>query len=137
VRFARHRRLQVRARRADRQIGRRVAYLLQVFQVPVRVAGLALRGGAEQRRDVVLAFDVGLGGEIEIPPVRQALAGERGLEVIVGFGAFELHCLPPDGFAVSDSGAVRVTAPPRLIKSILTIHSIEFRYGVPAPPARR
>jgi hypothetical protein len=38
---------------------------------------------------VVMAFDVGFRGEIQVAAVRLRLAGERGLEVVVGLGAFE------------------------------------------------
>ena len=37
---------------ADRQTGRGIARFLQVFQMAVRVAGFAFRGGAENGRDV-------------------------------------------------------------------------------------
>ena len=77
MRLARHRRLQIVARLADRQIGRRVADLLQVLQVPVRVPRLALGRRAKQRRDVVLSFHVGLRGEVQVAPVGLAFAGKR------------------------------------------------------------
>ena len=89
VRLAGHRGFQVLARAADRQVGRRIADLLEVLEVTVRVSGLAFGGGAEQRRDVVLPFDVGFRGEIEIASVRLRLAGERGFVVVVGFAALE------------------------------------------------
>src|SRR5204862_2664284 len=57
------------------------------------MAGLAFGGRTEQRRHVVQSLDVGLVREIEVTPVRLGLARERGLQVVVGLGAFErLHC---------------------------------------------
>ena len=90
VRLTRNCRLEVLARAADREIGRRIAHYGEVVQVAVGMAGLAFGRRAEQRRDVVLAFDVGLVREIQVAAVRLRLAGERGLEVVVGFRAFEV-----------------------------------------------
>jgi hypothetical protein len=89
VRFASDRRLQVLARGADRKIGRRIPDHREVVEMPVRMAGLAFRGGAEDRGHIVLALDIRLVGEIEVAPVRLGFAGESGLEVVVGLGAFE------------------------------------------------
>ena len=50
----------------------------------VRVAGLALGGGAEQRGDVVLAFHVGLVREVQVAPVGLRFAGEGVLQVLFG-----------------------------------------------------
>ena len=44
VGFTRNRRAQVQLRLADRQTGRRIAYALQVLQVPMGVARFALGG---------------------------------------------------------------------------------------------
>src|SRR5690606_31802471 len=78
---------------ADRLAGRRITDALQVIEVAVRVAGLALRGVAEQARQVGVTLDVGDLGEIEVATVRLRLAGERFLEVCVGLAALELsHC---------------------------------------------
>ena len=63
VRLAGDRRLQVRRRRTDRQTRRRIADGLEVFQVAVRVAGLAFGRRAEHSGDVVEAFDVRLGAK--------------------------------------------------------------------------
>ena len=49
----------------------------------VRMAGLAFGGRAEHGGDVVVAFDVGLLGEIEIAAVRLALAGEGVLQILL------------------------------------------------------
>jgi hypothetical protein len=55
------------------------------------VAPLALRGRAENRGDVVVAFDVGLLGEVEIPAVRLALAREGCLQIVLGLGSLEVR----------------------------------------------
>src|SRR5258708_10956417 len=89
VRLAGDRGLQVLARGADREVGGRVSHLREIVQVAVRVPGLTLGGRAEDRRDVVLAFDVRPAREVEVTAVCLRLAGERGLEVVVGLGAFE------------------------------------------------
>src|SRR4051794_3022007 len=68
---------------ADRLARRRVTDLLEVLEVTVRMAGLALGGVAEQARDVRLTLDVRLLGEVEVPAVRLRLAGERVLQVVV------------------------------------------------------
>jgi hypothetical protein len=57
----------------------------------VSVAGFAFGGRAEHRRNVVLAFNVRLRGEIEVAAISLGFARERGLEVAMGFRAFELH----------------------------------------------
>ena len=79
------------------------------------VAGLALGDGAEQRRHVGVALDVGLLGEVQVAAVGLALAGERFLEVLVGLGALELRYLH-DGHAIDidcqqgpDRGRFRVS----------------------------
>src|SRR3954468_19372850 len=89
VGLARHRRLQVVARAPDRQVGGRIADRLQVLEVAVRVSGLAFGGRAEKRGYVVLAFDVGLRGEVQVAAIRLRFTGERGLQVVVGLGTFE------------------------------------------------
>src|SRR3546814_13805589 len=47
----------------------------------VGMAGFAFRGGAEHGGDVIVAFDVGLLGEVQVAAVRLALAGERFLQI--------------------------------------------------------
>src|SRR5690606_34035584 len=54
---------------ANGQAGGGIAHRLQVFQVAVGVAGLTFGGGAEHGGHVVVALDIGLGGEIEIAAV--------------------------------------------------------------------
>ena len=56
----------------------------------VGMPGLAFGGIAKQARDFRLAFDVGDLGEIEIAAVSLALACERILEILVGFGSFKI-----------------------------------------------
>ena len=58
--------LQVIGGAADGQAGGRVAGFLEVLEMAVSVAGLAFGGRTEYRRDVVVAFDVGALGEIQI-----------------------------------------------------------------------
>ncbi len=81
--------------RADRQPGRRIADGLEVLEMAMRVAGLALGRRAEHRRDVVEAFDVGLGGEIQIAPVGLRLAGKRVLQVLFRLTSLEIHDITP------------------------------------------
>jgi hypothetical protein len=49
----------------DRLAGRRVAHFLEIFEMPVSMASLALGSRAEHGDDVVVALDLGLSGEIE------------------------------------------------------------------------
>jgi len=55
----------------------------------VGVAGLAIRRVAEQARNVGVAFDVRLLGEVEITPARLRFVGECGLQVFVRLAAFQ------------------------------------------------
>ena len=58
-----------------------------------RVAGLTLGHRAEERGHVGVALHVGLLREVEVTAVGLALAGERGLQVVVGLGSCRLrHC---------------------------------------------
>ena len=81
--------LQVVGGGADRQAGGRIADRLEEFEMAVGMAGLAFGGRAEHGGDVVVAFDVGLLGEIEIAAVGLALAGERGLQIVFGLASLE------------------------------------------------
>ena len=74
---------------ADGQAGGRVAYLLQVVQMAVGVAGFTLGGVTEQAGYVGVAFDVGLLREVEVAAVRLRFAGEGVLEILMGFGSIE------------------------------------------------
>src|ERR1700731_241082 len=89
VRLAGDGRLQLVRSLADRQASPRVAALLEVFEMAVRVAGLAFGGRPEHGGDVVVAFDVGLLCEIEIAPVRLALAGKGRLQIVFSLGTFK------------------------------------------------
>ena len=80
--------LEIQQRIADRQTGRRIANLLQIVEMTMRMTGLAFRGVAEQPGDFRLAFDVSDLGEIEIAAIGLALARERVLQILVGFGSF-------------------------------------------------
>ena len=57
----------------------------------VRVAGLAFGRRTEDGGDIVVAFDVGLLGEIEIAAVGLALARERRLQIVFGLGSLEIR----------------------------------------------
>ena len=67
-------------------------------EVAERVARLTLGDRAEQRSDVGVALDVGLLGEVQVAPVRLALAGERFLEVLVGLRAVQIRHAPVSPF---------------------------------------
>jgi hypothetical protein len=58
------------------------------------MAGLAFGGRTEYRGDVVIAFDVGLLGEIKIAAVRLRFAGECGFQIFFGLAAFERRHSP-------------------------------------------
>ena len=89
VRLAGDGRLEVLLGVADGQARRRVADLLEVVEVTVRVAGLAVGRLLEVARDLGVALDVGDLREIEVAPVRLRLAGERLLEVLVRLGSLK------------------------------------------------
>ncbi len=91
VRLAGNGGCQILAAGADRQAGGRIAHLLQVFEVAVRVAGFAFGGRTKHRGDVVLAFDISLVGEIKITAVSLGFAGERSFQIFLGFRALEFH----------------------------------------------
>ena len=55
------------------------------------MAGLTLGRGTEHCRHVVVAFDVGLGCEIQVTAIRLRLASERVLQILLGPAAFEVH----------------------------------------------
>jgi hypothetical protein len=90
VRLTGDRGLEVRGRVAERQARRRIADLLQVVEVAVRVPGLAVRRLAEVAGDLGIALDVRDLREVQIAPVRLGLARERVLEVVVCLRAFQV-----------------------------------------------
>ena len=69
MRFAGNGGFEVVAGRADRQAGGRIAGGFEEFEVAVGVPGFAFGGRAEQRGDIVLAFDVSLVREIQVTAV--------------------------------------------------------------------
>src|SRR5258707_12971040 len=75
VGLARDRGLEVVAGRTDRLAGRRVAHFLEIFEMAVRVPGLALGSRAEHRGEIFEALNVGVAGETEIAAGCPALAG--------------------------------------------------------------
>ncbi len=93
MRLAGDRRAEIVGGAADRLAGRRVADFLEIFEVAMGMAGFAFRGRAEYRRHVVVALDVGLLREIQIAAIGLAFAGERCLQIVLGFRAFK-RCHP-------------------------------------------
>ena len=67
--------------------------------MPEGVAGLALGDRAEQGGHVRVALDVGLLGEVQVPAVGLALAGERLLEVVLGLGSLQFGHGAPLSFS--------------------------------------
>jgi hypothetical protein len=88
VGFAVHGGSQVEQRVAQWQARCGIAHRLQIIEMTVRVAGLALSGVAEQAGDFRLSFDTGNLGKIEIAAIGLALASECRLEILVRFGSF-------------------------------------------------
>src|SRR5258708_13746199 len=62
------------AGRTDRLAGRRVAHFLEIFEMAVRVPGLALGSRAEHRGEIFGALNGGVAGETEITAGCPALA---------------------------------------------------------------
>src|SRR5690242_6618791 len=77
------------AGRTDRLAGRWVAHFLEIFEMALRVPGLGLGSRAEHGGEIVEALNVGLLGETEIASVRQALGGNRVLQILLGLGSVE------------------------------------------------
>src|ERR1700683_3200205 len=88
VGLAVHRRFEIQHRIADRQIGGRISYLLQIIEMPVSMAGLAFGSIAEQPRDFRLPFDIGDLGEVEIAALGLYFAGKRLFEIFMSFASF-------------------------------------------------
>src|SRR5882762_5658046 len=87
------------AGRTDRLAGRRVAHFLEIFEMAVRVPGLALGSRAEHCGETFEALNVGVAGEIEIAAVRQALAGKRVLQILLGLGSLERRHVPSSAWS--------------------------------------
>src|SRR5262249_19202846 len=75
VGLAGDRRLEDVAGRTDQLAGRRAAHFLEIFEVAVRVPGLALGRRAEHGGEIVEVLNGGLLGETEIAAVGLALGG--------------------------------------------------------------
>ena len=60
------------------------------FEMAMGMAGLAFRRRTKDGGNVVVAFDVGLLGEVEIAAVCLALTRESSFEVVLGFGSLEI-----------------------------------------------
>jgi hypothetical protein len=89
MRFARYCRRQVYRRCANRQASCRITNLLEVLEVPVRVPCFAFRSRTEDRRNIVIALDIGLGGEIQIATIGLRLARKRVFKISLGLAAFQ------------------------------------------------
>src|SRR5215470_13033554 len=93
VGLAGDRRLEVLLGLCDRLAGSRIADFLQEVEVAEGVTGLGIGGVLEETRDVREPLDVRDAPEIEIPPVRLRLAGERFLQILEALSALEAcHC---------------------------------------------
>src|SRR5260221_1547610 len=117
VGLARDRGLEVVAGRTDLLAGRGVAHFLEIFEIAVRMPGLALGSRAEHGGDIVEALDVGLLGGIEIAAALLALSGERFLQILLGLGSLERRHVPfpawsekpmTKGWAPRTPGAMKV-----------------------------
>jgi len=78
---------------ADRLASRWVAHFLEIFEMAVRVPGLALGSRAEHGGEIAEARNIGLLGETEIAAVRLTLAGKRVLQILLGLGSLERRYL--------------------------------------------
>ncbi len=83
--------LQIVGGGAEGHAGGRIATGLQIFQVAMGMAGLALRGGAEQGGDIVVTFHIGLGGEVEVTAVGLGFASKCVFQILFGLTTFEFH----------------------------------------------
>ena len=85
--------LQILAGRTDRLAGHRIFHVLEIFEMAVRVPGLALGSRAEHGGEIAEARNIGLLGETEIAAVRLTLAGKRVLQILLGLGSLERRYL--------------------------------------------
>ena len=60
---------EVVARRANWPSGCGITCFLKILEMSVRMLGLALRGGAENSRHVIVAFDVGLLSKVQVAAI--------------------------------------------------------------------
>src|SRR5665213_1367548 len=86
--------IQIVVGRADRLAGRRVADVLEIFEMAVGMAGLAFCGRAEHGGNVIEAFDIGLLREIEIAAIGLAFAGKSLFQILFGLGSLERWHVP-------------------------------------------
>src|SRR6202162_6067495 len=83
--------LEIQLGLADRKARSRITHRLEILEMPMGMAGLALGGGTKYRGDVVEAFDIGLGREIQITTIRLRFAGKCVLQILLSFGSTEFH----------------------------------------------
>ena len=89
MRFACNCRRQVCRRCANRQASCRITNLLEVLEVTVRVPCVAFRSRTEDRRNIVIALDIGLGREIQIATIGLRLTRKRVFKISLGLAAFQ------------------------------------------------
>src|ERR1700688_2524268 len=91
VRFAGNCRLEIQRSRADRQSRGRVADRLEVLQMPMGMAGFAFGSGTEHRGHVIESFDIRLGCEVQITPIRLRFACKCILQILFRLATFQIH----------------------------------------------
>ena len=77
---------QVVARRTNRLSGGGISRFLEIFEMPVRVPGLALRSGTENSRNVILVFDVSLLSKIQVTTIGLRFTSKRVFEILFRLG---------------------------------------------------
>src|SRR5688572_18665709 len=92
--------LQVHPGLADGQTRRRITDRLEILEMSVRMTRLTLGRRTEHSGNVVVAFDIGLGCEIQVTAIRLGFTGECVLQVLFGIAAFEVHGITPYSFSV-------------------------------------
>src|SRR6185437_2333714 len=119
--------------------GGRVADGLQVFHMAMGVAGFAFGGGTEHGGNVVVALDVGLGGEVHVTTIGHRFAGESVFQILLGLGAFQVcHGVFTSGGerARPDAGQMTVARPACEMKLIDSMVTIAWRYRTGAQRCR-
>ena len=89
MRFACNCRRQVCRRCANRQACRRIPDFFEILEKPVRVPCFAFRSRTEDRRNIVIALDIGLGGEIQIATIGLRLTRKCVFKISLGLAAFQ------------------------------------------------
>jgi hypothetical protein len=69
----------------------RIAHLLEILEMAVRVPGLALGSGTKHRRHIVIAFDIRFGREVQVATIGLRFAGKGVLQILFGPGSSEFH----------------------------------------------